>query len=175
MWLPMRHAPRSSVFLNSRQIQWAWHFLLLWDRIMVPEKMERIRTGIREGVILTILINIPLALMLLCIPEFLTSFMLNDASIISYTKDFLAVTGICLFPLGWLFVFRNGCQGMGHTFVPMLSGVLEVSLRVVMVKLLTPYLAFRGVALAEVSAWIGAWIMLMITYWIYQERTDSFR
>ncbi len=32
-----------------------------------------------------------------------------------------------------------------------------------MVKLLTPYLAFRGVALAEVSAWIGAWIMLMIT------------
>ena len=57
----------------------------------------------------------------------------------------------------------------------MLSGVLEVSLRVVMVKLLTPYLAFRGVALAEVSAWIGAWIMLMITYWIYQERTDSFR
>ena len=138
-------------------------------------KKERIRTGIREGVILTILINIPLALMLLCIPEFLTSFMLNDASIISYTKDFLAVTGICLFPLGWLFVFRNGCQGMGHTFVPMLSGVLEVSLRVVMVKLLTPYLAFRGVALAEVSAWIGAWIMLMITYWIYQERTDSFR
>ena len=112
-------------------------------------KKERIRTGIREGVILTILINIPLALMLL--------------------------TGICLFPLGWLFVFRNGCQGMGHTFVPMLSGVLEVSLRVVMVKLLTPYLAFRGVALAEVSAWIGAWIMLMITYWIYQERTDSFR
>ena len=64
---------------------------------------------------------------------------------------------------------------MGHTFVPMLSGVLEVSLRVVMVKLLTPYLAFRGVALAEVSAWIGAWIMLMITYWIYQEKTDSFR
>ena len=59
--------------------------------------------------------------------------------------------------------------------IPMLSGVLEVSLRVVMVKLLTPYLAFRGVALAEVSAWIGAWIMLMITYWIYQERTDSFR
>ena len=63
-------------------------------------KKERIRTGIREGVILTILINIPLALMLLCIPEFLTSFMLNDASIISYTRDFLAVTGICLFPLG---------------------------------------------------------------------------
>ena len=53
-------------------------------------KKERIRTGIREGVILTILINIPLALMLLCIPEFLTSFMLNDASIISYTRDFLA-------------------------------------------------------------------------------------
>lgn len=39
-----------------------------------------------------------------------------------------------------------------YTFVPMLSGVLEVSLRVVMVKLRTPYLAFRGVALAEVSA-----------------------
>ena len=44
-------------------------------------------------------------------------------------------------------MFRNGCQGMGHTFVPMLSGVLEVSLRVV--KVANPYLAFRGVALAR--------------------------
>ena len=52
--------------LNSRQIQWAWHFLLFVGQNYGAEK-ERIRTGIREGVILTILINIPLVLML-CIP-----------------------------------------------------------------------------------------------------------
>ena len=138
-------------------------------------KYDRIRTGIRDGIFLTILVSLPLALMQILIPEVLTSFMLNEATVIAHTREFLTVTGVCLFPLGWLFVFRNGCQGMGHTVIPMLSGVLEVTLRVVMVKILVPYLAFRGVALAEVSAWIGAWIMLMITYKIYQLRMDSLR
>ncbi len=130
MWLPMRHAPKYLGLFEQPANTVGLALLTfvgteLWCRKKGADTHEY-----AGRIILTILINIPLALMLLCIPEFLTSFMLNDASIISYTRDFLAVTGICLFPLGWLFVFRNGCQGMGHTFVPMLSeGVLEVSPR----------------------------------------------
>ena len=56
---------------------------------------------------------------------------------------------------------------MGHTFVPMLSGILEVAMRVVMAKFLVPRMQFQGVAIAEVSAWIAAAVMLMITYKVY--------
>ena len=131
------------------------------------KKKDRIKTGVRDGIILSILVNIPLALMEILIPETLTSFMLNDPGIIACTKEFLPITGIALFPLGWLFVYRNACQGMGKTLVPMLSGILEVMMRVGMAKLLVPHLAFCGVAIAEVSARVAAFAMLMITYWIY--------
>ena len=56
---------------------------------------------------------------------------------------------------------------MGKTLVPMLSGILEMMMRVGMAKLLVPHLEFCGVAIAEVSAWVAAFAMLMITYWIY--------
>lgn len=130
-------------------------------------RYDRIKRGIWSGLILSILVNIPISLMQLLIPETLTSFMLNDPVIISYTREFLFVTGIAIFPLGFLFVFRNACQGMGHTFVPMLSGILEVAMRVLAARILVPRLAFRGVALAEVSAWIAAAVMLAITYGFY--------
>lgn len=46
----------------------------------------------------------------------------------------------------------------------MVSGIVEVAMRVMVVLLLAPRLAFRGVAFAEISAWVGAGFMLMMTY-----------
>lgn len=171
MWLPMRHAPRSSVFLNSREYSGPVPNFL-WTNHGAGKK-ERIRTGIREGVILTILIDIPLALMLLCIPEFLF-FMLNVMCRLFLTQEIFwrLQASVCFLWDGCL-CSATGVRAWQYV-VLMLSGVLERSLRVVMEKPLTPYLAFRGVALQKYCR-IGAWIMLMITYWIYQERTDSFR
>ena len=51
---------------------------------------------------------------------------------------------------------------MGKTVLPMVSGIVKVAMRV-MVQI-APRLAFRGVAFAEISAWVGAGVMLMITY-----------
>ena len=83
--------------------------------------------------------------------------MLNDATVISYTCIFLPVTGAALFALGWLFVFRNACQGMGKTVLPMVSGIVEVAMRVMVVLLLAPRLAFRGVAFAEIFRMGRSW------------------
>ena len=109
-------------------------------------KIKRIRRGVWDGILLSTLINI------------------------SYTREFLFVTGIAIFPLGWLFVTRSACQGLGKTFVPMLSGVLEVGMRVVTGFLLVPRMGFQGVVIAEVSAWCGAAVMLCVTYNIYIKR-----
>lgn len=127
-------------------------------------KYDRIKQGVRAGVVLSVLVNLPFAALEIFCPKLLASLMLNDATVISYTCIFLPVTGVALFALGWLFVFRNACQGMGKTVLPMVSGIVEVAMRVMVVLLLAPRLAFRGVAFAEISAWVGAGVMLMITY-----------
>ena len=124
-------------------------------------------------VVLSVLVNLPFAALEIFCPKLLASLMLNDATVISYTCIFLPVTGVALFALGWLFVFRNACQGMGKTVLPMVSGIVEVAMRVMVVLLLAPRLAFRGVAFAEISAWVGAGVMLMITYFFYQRRLSG--
>ncbi len=136
-------------------------------------KYDRIKQGVRAGVVLSVLVNLPFAALEIFCPKLLASLMLNDATVISYTCIFLPVTGVALFALGWLFVFRNACQGMGKTVLPMVSGIVEVAMRVMVVLLLAPRLAFRGVAFAEISAWVGAGVMLMITYFFYQRRLSG--
>ena len=137
------------------------------------KKYDRIKSGVWDGVILSILVNLPFAALEIFAPKFLASLMLNDPTVISYTCIFLPLTGIALFPLGWLFVFRNACQGMGKTVLPMISGVVEVVMRVGVVQIAVPHFAFRGVAFAEISAWIGAGAMLMVTYLVYQVRLSK--
>ena len=62
-------------------------------------KIKRIRRGVWDGILLSTLINIPICLVQLIIPEILTRLMLNNPIVISYTREFLFVTGIAIFPL----------------------------------------------------------------------------
>ena len=54
---------------------------------------------------------------------------------------------------------------MGDTLIPLLSGLVELGMRVGMIVLLTSVAGKYGVYVAEVSAWIGAAILLMIAYY----------
>ena len=76
--------------------------------------------------------------------------------------DFLRIMAAGLPMLYLLFVYRSTLQGMGDTVVPMISGFVELALRVGAALLLPLILDVWGVYLAEISAWIGAGIFLMI-------------
>ena len=56
-------------------------------------------------------------------------------------------------------VFRNCIQGIGNTWIPMLSGGLEVFSRLIFGYWLGRH-SFMGIAAAEASAWISVSIML---------------
>ena len=75
--------------------------------------------------------------------------------------DFLRVMAAGLPMLYMLFVYRFTLQGMGDTVVPMVSGFVELGLRVGTALLLPLVLHEWGVYLAEVSAWVGAGIFLI--------------
>ena len=55
-------------------------------------------------------------------------------------------------------------------FLFVFFGFVEVVMRVGSVQIAVPHFAFRGVGFAEISAWIGAGAMLMVTYLVYQVR-----
>ncbi len=132
----------------------------------------RIRKGVIQGIWLTTLLNIPIAILFIIFPRLISSLMLSDPVTIGYCGEFLPILGISMFALGWLFVFRYAVQGLGNTVVPMISGFLEVSMRLIFGFTLGR-VSFRGVAIAEVSAWIGAFVMLMITYFVDMKKLEA--
>lgn len=130
------------------------------------KKMDRLKNGIKFSLLLSLLLNISIGLVEIFFPQQLAGLMLSEPETISLVGQFLPAGGFCLWILGFLFIFRGACQGMGYTMVPMLSGFLELALRVCVILLLSATWGFFGVAVSEVSAWIGAELMLMIYFFI---------
>jgi len=65
-----------------------------------------------------------------------------------------------------LFLYRSALQGLGNTFIPMLSGFVELALRIVSVLVLTHLIGDWGVLLSDPLAWPFAMTLLMISYYI---------
>lgn len=77
---------------------------------------------------------------------------------------YLSAMSVSLPALYMLFVFQAGLQGMGHTLATFLSGIIELALRVSL-SFLVAYTGFQyGIFGAEVSAWWGAGIYLILTF-----------
>ena len=77
---------------------------------------------------------------------------------------YLCAMSISLPVLYLLYVYQSGLQGMGNTVVPMLSGMLELVIRVSL-SVTVAVTGFRyGIFGAEVSAWWGAAIFLAVSY-----------
>ena len=131
---------------------------------------------IREGVRKCILINMVICA-ILCFSMFLSAgsisgYLIEDgtAEAIAESAEYIIVLSCFLWVLGLLWPYRSALQGMGRTIVPMISGGLELVLRISLVLTLPLIFGFRGVMAAEISAWTGATIMIIIDYYIVQRR-----
>lgn len=96
------------------------------------QKYDRIKAGVRMGVLLSILIHIPLSAVEIFVGKRIASLMVTDPPVLELCRQYLLIVGIFVFFLGFLMVFRNCIQGMGNTWIPMLSGGLEVFSRLIL-------------------------------------------
>ena len=72
----------------------------------------------------------------------------------------------CLCILYFLYVYRSALQGLGNTMLPMLSGVVEFFVRVGVALLLPKFIGQNGIFYAEIAAWTGATVLLVVSYYI---------
>ena len=89
----------------------------------------------------------------------LAGIFLENEKAIELTVEFLHICGWTIIIVDCLFIVRSGLQGMGYPFLPMLSGVAEMFIRVAVVIFLSEQMGFAVTAYAEVAAWIGAFAM----------------
>ena len=122
-------------------------------------KYDRIKSGVKVGLAIATISYFALGSLMVFIPRLLSLLMLNGEEAISITIEFLVPSGIMLLALNYLFVFRSSVQGMGKPFVPMISGIAEMIIRVVVVFMFIERIGFLATAYAQIAAWVGALIM----------------
>ena len=135
-------------------------------------RTDRIKDGIKVCIKISLAAYALLGSVMVFFPRGLAFIMLNDEATISLAVEFLPICGAMLFAVDLLFVFRNCVQGMGKPFMPMISGILEMVLRILVIILFIDKLGFTATAIAEVSAWLGALILNAMAYFISIRKTD---
>lgn len=133
-------------------------------------KLDRVRRGLNQSAVLSLVLAVLVGgAMILWGRPLLLLFMEDDPAIIEQVLTigyrFLCVMSAGLFTLYLLFVYRSTLQGIGDTVVPMISGFVELAMRVGSILLLPRVMGEWGVYLAEIMAWAGAAVLLMWGYY----------
>lgn len=132
-------------------------------------QIGRIKSGVRAGNGVGLATSgVIAAAMLLFGRPILSLFLSGDADTVAQAMEiaycYLAVMSIGLPILYYLHVIRSSLQGLGNTVLPMASGVVEFIMRTASAALLPALLGNMGIFLAEPLAWLGADVVLGISY-----------
>lgn len=132
--------------------------------------IKRIQSGIRAATSLAVATSLVIGALMLVFGRPITMIFISredpllaaEAGEIAYR--YLCCMSISLPVLYLLYVYQSGLQGVGNTVVPMVSGILEFALRVSLSVAVAATGWRYGIFGAEVSAWWGAAIFLMLGY-----------
>lgn len=141
-------------------------------------RLARIRSGMRAAMGIAMITSVVIAVCMLVFGKgILGLFISGSPEVVEQTMQiayfYLAVMSICLPILYVLHVTRSALQGMGNTVLPMLSGVAEFVMRTFSVICLPMLFGETGIFFAEIAAWLGADVVLVISYFVVTGRLEA--
>ena len=134
-------------------------------------RFERIKKGLNSAIALAVMTSISISAVMIIFGEPITMLFISAedpavfAEACSTAYQYLKFLCYPLPILYLLHIYQSTLQGIGRTTVSLVSGTIELVLRVgiAVVVGLTGYEV--GIFTAEVAAWIGAEVYLMIVYY----------
>ena len=141
-------------------------------------KLDRIRSGQRAGYIMAVLTSLVIAALMVLFGKTILSWFISGTpeqirDTLKIAFRYLMVMSAFLPVLYALYVARSSLQGIGNTVIPMASGIIELVMRTVMVFLLPVFLGNDGVFFAEVSAWVGADLVLLPGWFLCVKKLEN--
>ncbi|MFV0464664.1 MAG: MATE family efflux transporter [Lachnospiraceae bacterium] len=129
-------------------------------------KYQRIFDGMKKAFFLCVaLAGISVVLTLFLADPIIHLFLKNPSDeMMTYAMQYLQTICFFYFWLVMVFFYRNSLQGLGISFMPMMSGVFELVGRFLAVALLIGPFGYWAVRLASPVAWFLAAVPLMFTY-----------
>ncbi len=127
---------------------------------------KRIKDGLFVCLGIAFVSYVLLGSLMVFAPGMLARILLNGEEQIALARDFLPRCGIMMIFVNMLFVFRNAVQGMGKPFLPMISGILEMFIRIFIISYFIGKIGFAATAYAEIGAWIGAFLVNIFAFYL---------
>lgn len=124
----------------------------------------RIKSGLKVCLLIAFVSYLVLGSVMVFMPRTLASVLLKGEKPIELTLQYFVIAGAMLWAVDFLFVLRSGVQAMGKPVIPMISGIAEMVLRVICIAFLFGKIGFYATAVAEASAWTGAFLMNGIAF-----------
>ncbi len=137
------------------------------------KKYDRIKKGLHVCFGIALATYIILGSVTVFFPGFLAGLMMNGEKPIALAKEYLPTCGIMLFAVDFLFIYRSGVQGLGKPLIPMLSGIMEMVMRISVIILFIDTIGFMSTAYADISAWIGALLMNVIAFYALVRKPEK--
>ncbi len=140
-------------------------------------RTDRIRRGMRSAVLISLLTSLVITLLMIFAGKLILGCFISGTpeefeQTLAIAYYYLAVMSICLPILYILHITRSAIQGMGNTILPLASGIAEFIMRTVSVVFLPMLIGENGIFYAEIMAWTGAVIILIISYFAVIRRTE---
>ncbi len=128
------------------------------------KKYSRIRDGMGVCIAIASVSYFILGSVMVFAPDLLGNILLDGEEPIRIASQYFRICGAALFAVDFLFVFRSCVQGLGRPLIPMLSGIMEMVMRVGVIVLFIGGAGFAATAFAEIAAWVGALAMNVSAY-----------
>ncbi|MDQ7876985.1 MATE family efflux transporter [Microbacterium sp. QXD-8] len=127
---------------------------------------DRIRRGVTQATWISVAAAIVLGALLIAFGAALVQLFVGqeESEVVDLAAQMLAINGASYWILGILFVLRGALQGLGHTLIPTVTGVIELFMRVGAAVVLGGIFGFLGVAASNPLAWLGAVVVLVPAY-----------
>ncbi len=143
-------------------------------------KTDRIRKGVRAAVLIALLTSLLIALLMLFAGKMILGWFISGTpeefdQTMQIAYYYLSIMSVCLPILYILHITRSAIQGMGNTILPLASGIAEFVMRAVTAIFLPLLIGENGIFYAEIMAWVGAVIILVISYFAVIRKVERSR
>ena len=133
-------------------------------------RMDRIKKGMRAAVLMGIATSATISVLMIAFGRNILSIFISGepevaAQALHVAYTYLSVMAYTLVILYFLHIYRSALQGMGDTVIPMVSGILELVMRIAVALILPKLIGENGIYFAEPAAWLGAVLMLVGGYY----------
>ena len=132
-------------------------------------RTDRIRKGVKSAILIALLTSLVIAILMLFGGKIILSWFISGTpeefeQTLKIAYSYLAIMSVCLPILYTLHITRSAIQGMGNTVLPLVSGIAEFIMRAVTAIFLPMLIGENGIFYAEIMAWTGATVILVISY-----------